>query len=516
MKLKQKSLVSQGSIARLLQAAEQAWEQADFQQNLELLERASRLDPANSNILFQLGQVHGSRYNYAAAEKYLERAVRIAPDKTAALATAAQMSTNFASHQLADRFFQRALAHQNVSPETIVRLAELYERLRRLPEARSLIARALQSDGNCAPALLVLARLERQDGKLEEAERLLRAFPAGADRDTKIRSLYELGSVLDRQKRYDEAMSAFLEAKALLSSAAPPLLAQRQATRAYFKKLEADITPEILKRWRDSGAALQPARRIAFLGGFPRSGTTLLEQVLDSHPDIVSAEETAIFRDDAYRPLIKSFPPDTPMLSVLESAQTGALQRSREIYFRAVELHQGGPIGSRLLIDKNPAITFLFPAFLRVFPETKLLVALRDPRDICLSGFMQAYVPLNSGSAPYLNLETTAEAYAGMMGLWRTLKPLLANPFLEIRYEDMVEDLEGVARKTLEFLGVGWDERVLRFDEHARNKRVRSPTYADVAQPIFKRAKGRWLNYQKYFEPHQEKLAPFVKAFGYE
>src|ERR1035438_6075406 len=111
MKLKQKSLVSQGSILRMLQAAEQAWEQADFQQNLELLERASRLDPANQNILFQLGQVHGSRYNYAAAENYFERAVRIAPDKTAALATAAQMSTNFASHQLAERYFQRALEH---------------------------------------------------------------------------------------------------------------------------------------------------------------------------------------------------------------------------------------------------------------------------------------------------------------------------------------------------------------------------------------------------------------------
>jgi hypothetical protein len=80
----------------------------------------------------------------------------------------------------------------------------------------------------------------------------------------------------------------------------------------------------------------------------------------------------------------------------------------------------------------------------------------------------------------------------------------------------MVEDLESVARKTLDFLGVPWDARVLGFDEHARKKPVRSPTYADVTQPVYKRAVNRWRNYQKYLEPHLEKLAPFVKAFGYE
>ena len=102
------------------------------------------------------------------------------------------------------------------------------------------------------------------------------------------------------------------------------------------------------------------------------------------------------------------------------------------------------------------------------------------------------------------------------MSIWRTLAPLMPDPYLEVRYEDMVEDLESVARKTLDFLGVPWDDRVLGFDEHARKKMVRSPTYADVTQPVYKRALGRWRNYQKYLEPHLEKLEPFVKAFGYE
>lgn len=516
MKFKRQSLVSQGSITRMLQAAEQAWQLKDFQQNIEILERASRLDPANPDILMQLGQVQGLRYNYAAAERCFERAIRLAPRKTEALATAGRLSIDFASHQLAEHYFQQALGQKDATAEIFARLAELHEHLHRPEDASRLIDRALQIDGTCTLALLTCARLDRQAGRLEEAERLLNTFLTKAEREIRIRGYYELGAILDRLGRYDEAMTAFLEAKTLLRSDAPPLLAQWQGVRAYWRELQTNISAEILKRWFDSAPALEPARRIAFLGGYPRSGTTLLEQVLDSHPDMMSVEETTIFHDDAYLPLTRTLPPGAPMLSMLESAQNDALQRSRRNYFRTVELHLGNPVGSRLLIDKNPSVNFLIPALIRVFPEVRLLVALRDPRDVCLSCFMQAHLPLSKGSVAYLSLENTVEAYVGVMGLWRTLAPLLANPHLEVRYEDAVDDLESVARRVLDFLGAPWDARVLHFDEHARGKRVRSPTYADVAQPVFKRARGRWLNYQKYLEPHLDKLAPLAKAFGYE
>jgi len=93
---------------------------------------------------------------------------------------------------------------------------------------------------------------------------------------------------------------------------------------------------------------------------------------------------------------------------------------------------------------------------------------------------------------------------------------MIKDHYLEVRYEDMVEDLESVARRTLDFLGAQWDARVLGFDEHARQKIVRSPTYADVTKPVYKRAIGRWRNYQKYLEPHLSKLESFARAFGYE
>ena len=102
------------------------------------------------------------------------------------------------------------------------------------------------------------------------------------------------------------------------------------------------------------------------------------------------------------------------------------------------------------------------------------------------------------------------------MKTWLAIRPLTAGRWLEFRYEDVVSDLEGQARRILEFLGLPWDDKVLKFYEHAREKIVRSPTYKDVTQPVYHKSVGRWQNYERHFEPVLDKLAPFVKEFGYE
>jgi hypothetical protein len=101
------------------------------------------------------------------------------------------------------------------------------------------------------------------------------------------------------------------------------------------------------------------------------------------------------------------------------------------------------------------------------------------------------------------------------MGFWRTLLPRLRNPFLEVRYEELVDDLEGTSRKVLEFLGIAWDDRVMRFDEHARAKLLRSPSYAEVSKPVSRRAVGRWQNYRRHIEPYVARLEPMMQALGY-
>jgi len=515
--MKRQRLVSQGSLSRLFQEAAEAWRKQEYQLTIELLERAARLDPANPAVLLDLGRAYGLRYDYPAAGRCLEKAIRVSARQEETLAEAGRRCQEFGHYAMATGFFARAVDQKDTSADSLVTLAELYERHHRLDDALHLVERALRMDSAHARALVTQARLKRLEGDLAASERLVQMLLANpaCDPPTRIRSWYELGGLLDRRGRYDEAMSAFLEAKAAQRPAAGPFLNVLQGIQARVKEMERTVSAGVLKRWSAAAGDLQPSRRLAVLCGHPRSGTTLLEQMLDAHPEIVSAEETHILHDEAYLPLSRGFPQTASVLDVLDSAPPSRLRQSREDYFRFTERFLGKTIGDRLLIDKNPALNVLIPAVVRIFPEAKFLIALRDPRDVCLSCFMQP-LALNPVSSAYLSLEGTVNQYASVMGFWRSILPKLPNPWMEVRYEDLVKDLEAQSRRVLDFLGVSWDPAVLEFHVHARKKPLRSPSYADVVNPVYQRALGRWRNYRSYLEPYLEKLNPFLQTFGYE
>ena len=401
--MKRPTLVAAGSLNRLLEAAKAAWERKDFSEGIETLERARRLAPSNAGVLLQLGRFHGLRYNYAAAERCFESALRIAPKKIEMLAAIAEYCQNFRNPAVAELFLRRALERPDVTPLVCIKLAELDERLRRIPEATQLMERALAIDPAFPAALLLQARLERLGGEGEAGETVPRLFLNQPIPDLWIDRpgpWHQLGQNLDRQNRFDNAMAAFLQAKSLLQPQSSPYLDQLKGFRARLKAMEAGLSSEILQRWFAEGPALPPTRRVALLCGHARSGTTLLEQVLDAHPDIISADETTV-SDDALTPLRSCAAPDAARLTVLEAAGIPALQQSRADYFRFIEPAIGSPVASRLLLETSPVLLYQIPAFIRILPETKFLIALRDPRDVVLSCFMQPQT-LNPITAAYL------------------------------------------------------------------------------------------------------------------
>ena len=186
----------------------------------------------------------------------------------------------------------------------------------------------------------------------------------------------------------------------------------------------------------------------------------------------------------------------------------------RRRYVKSLLREIPGEPAARVLLDKNPSPTMSLNVWLRVFPELKVIIALRDPRDVVISCFMQ-YLPLNPNSVCFLTLERTARRYASDMAVWRQLREMIASPWLEVRYEETVTDLEKEARRALEFLDLPWEPQVLKYRERVQKKAVGSPTYEAVSQPLYMRAIGRWKNYRKFLEPCLPILEDSIDAFGY-
>ncbi|NWK54751.1 sulfotransferase [Verrucomicrobiaceae bacterium N1E253] len=260
---------------------------------------------------------------------------------------------------------------------------------------------------------------------------------------------------------------------------------------------------------------------LAVLCGHPRSGTTLIEQMLDRHPAVSSVEEQSVFFDLVMTPLSASGRGDAQRAAgsiqhLGETARDGYEQDYRAALQRYLP---GGPegqeaAGETLFLDKYPDMSLALGTYHELFPAGKMVVALRDPRDVVLSCYFQDF-PMNPGSLPYLDLKTTAEKYILTMEAWLETRDTLASGFLETRYEDWVNEPDAEARRVLDFLSLPWDGRVLSRPERGLQRVVTSPTYHDVGKEIYRDAIGRWRDYQKQLQPVLPILEPICLRLGY-
>jgi tetratricopeptide (TPR) repeat protein len=502
----------------LTKVAQQAWAFNQRYKTIALLSEALRREPANRNILIKLATAYGRQRHYEKAEVLLARLLHEAPRKASVYRQAAQTYALIDRPQRAVECYRQSLelySDKSLTVPTLLELARLYERRHQLDEARAVVQEALEHDPANEEAQLQQAILLRRCGELTWAETSLRTLAVDTSRGGHIRAQawYELAQLLDDSQQYDAAFQAFLAAKQILKPQAAAFVRDSQAQRVKNRELVEMLDHSYYERWKDLAQNDSPYR-FAILTSHPRSGTTLVEQVLDSHDELISSDEFDVFTQWIYAPIMRKFPYSLAVLAILDKVPPAVRQQARATYWQQTEAIFDQPIGSRLLLDKNPAMTMMLPVVNWAFPEMKMLIALRDPRDVILSCFMQK-LTLNPISVNWLSLRDAADFYARTMETWLAVRKLTHSPWLEFRYEDVVADLEGQARRILDFLGLPWDDKVLRFYEHAREKLVRSPTYEDVTQPIYQSSVGRWQHYAQYLAPILEKLQPLVKEFGY-
>jgi tetratricopeptide (TPR) repeat protein len=499
-----------------LQQARALWQLNRFEEALSTFEKAVRKYPQNLVALVDASRALGARFEITKAEAMLDRLAKLGTHNPQLLHLAGQSFRMIFRPEKAIQCFERVVAMTRQIPDAQLELAVLYERRHRVAEAYSLIEECLHAEPDYLEAELFKARLLRRLKDRAGAEAIFQKLAESSDALPQVRAQAwaEIAQQRDREGDYDGAMTAMLECKGFLLPDEAALLKESEGLQLHLSKLAESLTPAHWQRWVDAGKAFPP-QRMAVLASFPRSGTTLLEQVLDSHPGLVSSDEREAFGRDIFPAIWRTEQTPLPTAEALDNASLERLSAQRQRYLTYMEAALNEPVGNRIHLDKNPTLTLLIPGMVRLFPETKLLIALRDPRDVILSCFMQ-YLPLNTNSVCYLTLERTARRYAHDMGIWRRFRETACSPWIEIRYEDCVTQLEREARRALEFLGLPWDPQVLQYRERLKSKAVASPTYEAVSQPLYTSAIGRWKNYRKYLEPCLEILQPCVNAFGYQ
>ena len=187
----------------------------------------------------------------------------------------------------------------------------------------------------------------------------------------------------------------------------------------------------------------------------------------------------------------------------------------RDVYFNELKMHLDQDDAGKLIVDKFPLNIVDIGIIHRVFPDAKFILALRHPCDCVLSCFMQTF-KLNDAMANFLSLDQSARLYAAVMELWSIYRQKLNLNVHVLKYEDLVEDFDGTCKSLISFLGLEWDDNLRNYQKTALDRSsIKTPSYNQVTQPLYKQASGRWINYRKQMQPVLPVLRPWIEAFGY-
>ncbi|WP_427980643.1 sulfotransferase [Agarivorans sp.] len=248
-----------------------------------------------------------------------------------------------------------------------------------------------------------------------------------------------------------------------------------------------------------------------FMMGFNRSGTTLLENILDTQQRVIALSETRSLYSVGQamsQQLNKRYPEDLATLSPSERQllRQGYYDYIRELGF---ELKPDS-----VIVDKFPLYTVELPLILSLFPKAKIIFCLRHPADVCLSNFQQNSAN-NQQQAKLNRLADCFSYYQQVFTLFQRYQQQLDLNIHYVRYEDLVEDLEPQAEALFEFLNLPVSEDYHQFNQHAQQKIVMSASSNQVVEEIYQHSRYKWLNYQTQLQPHLAKVAQFVEQFAY-
>jgi tetratricopeptide (TPR) repeat protein len=402
-------------------------------------------------------------------------------------------------HPAAEHAYREAIRLTDGFTPAYLEFGLLLENLNRIDDLEALLDEARRRGVVEDELDLLRAWLLRRRGRLEEAMALAQAVPHTV---SPIRRAQLIAELADRLGDPDRAFTAFEEMNRASAEARPvppgPTYRQRVVAEA------ALMTAEAVRGWTRADAATEPPSPI-FIVGFPRSGTTLLDTLLMNLPVLHVLEEMPVLAH------VNAALGEPEKLATLD---TSDVNRLRAAYFEALERIAPPPPGTSM-VDKFPLHMTRAPLIHRIFPDARIVLVERHPCDSVLSCFMSNFT-INPAMRSFVTLDEAGQTYDAVFDAWTRAESLLPLRVHRIRYERMVEDLEAEMRPLLGFLGLQWDPKVLdNRAAAAKRDHIRTASYSQVTEPIYRRSVGRWQRYRRHMAPILPILAPWAERMGY-
>lgn len=520
-----------------------------------LVRRIVALDPNNLWATNELALILLDKGDLAAAEMHARNAVRIAPQNPQAHNLMGMILTEAQRPSVAEYHYRRVLDLANAAPTPSsdkrdpILLANLAWNLKtqgRMDEARALYQESIAAAPNIRQTLLGWARLEEADRQFEAAGELLdrldrlepddpaamlsRAVLLGRQRkhDAALalldslakrspdgalgtNELLEKGRLLDQMGHYDAAFAAFTEGKRLAREVNGIRYLDQHAAQL-IERLRGFFTASRLRTLPRASVRTDVPQPI-FILGFPRSGTTLVEQTLSAHPRIAAGDELPLINDITdIMPRMLASPLGYPeaLAELWMGDRREGLNDLRDYYLQRAR--QAGVLrdGADLFTDKMPLNETHLGLIALMFPQAPLIHVIRHPLDIMVSALANHFT---HGFCCAASLETAARHYVRVMELVQHIRGEAALRYLPIRYEDIVDDQAASVGKLLDFVDVEFNESCLNFQENRRYARTAS--YAQVTEKLYDRSRFRYRHYLKHLEPVIAELQPVIERLGY-
>jgi tetratricopeptide (TPR) repeat protein len=457
--------------------------------------RALELNPGYANAYSNLGIALASQGRSADAIACYEQALLLNPGHGHAHNNLGVALVEADKIEEAMAHYARALALNPNHAETLNNLGNIYKAQGRFEEALAHYGRAIAIRPAYAEAHLNRSEIksfQRGDADLAALEAL-----AGGDNASGPQAMFvhfALAKALEDTGDFTRAFEHLREGNALKRG---QIEYDEAATLAMFQRVAAVFDSAVFEQFRGAG---DPSQVPVFVLGMPRSGSTLVEQILASHPQIHGAGERDFIEKAAGELTVGDLPAIYP--ECVPALDRSDLRRVGESYLRSLPPAAAGTLR---IVNKSPG-NFLFAGLIRLMlPNARIIHTTRNPIDTCASCFSKLFTSGMHFTYDLAELGRYYRGYRELMGHWRSVLP--PGAMLDVSYEEVVEDLEAQARRLIDYCGLDWDDRCLAF--HSTARPVKTASAVQVRQPLFRGSLQRWRRYGSG-------LAPLLREFGTE